>query len=59
VRVKLPSLRSWNWKRIGLIVAGLIVLGAIGFAGAVVVTESNEFCVSCHELDYAYTGFWT
>jgi len=55
--VKLPSLRSWNWKRLGLIVAGLIVLGAIGFAGTVVATESNEFCVSCHELDYAYTGW--
>ena len=55
--MKLPSLRSWNWKRLGLIVAGLIVLGAIGFAGTVVATESNEFCVSCHELDYAYTGW--
>jgi hypothetical protein len=33
------------------------VLGAIGFAGTVVATESNEFCVSCHELDYAYKGW--
>ena len=28
-----------------------------GFAGTVVATESNEFCISCHELDYAYTGW--
>ncbi len=55
--MKLATLRSWNWKRIGLAAAGLIVLGAVGFAGTVAVTESNEFCVSCHELDYAYTGW--
>jgi len=55
--VKLLSLRAWNWKRIGLIVGGLIMLGIVGFAGTVVATESNEFCISCHELDYAYTGW--
>lgn len=55
--MKLPSLRSFNWKRIGLIVAGLIVLGSVAFAGTVLATESNSFCVSCHELDYAYTGW--
>jgi nitrate/TMAO reductase-like tetraheme cytochrome c subunit len=55
--VKLPPrLRSIKWKRIGLIFLGLFVLGVAGFAGTVVATENNQFCVSCHELDYAYKG---
>jgi nitrate/TMAO reductase-like tetraheme cytochrome c subunit len=49
--VKLPPrLCSIKWKRIGLILLGLFVLGVAGFAGTVVATESNEFCISCHEL---------
>jgi nitrate/TMAO reductase-like tetraheme cytochrome c subunit len=57
VHVKLSLLRAWNWRRIGLIVGGLIVLGLVAFAGTVAMTESNEFCISCHEIDYAYLGW--
>ena len=52
-----PQLSSIKWKRIGWVVLGLFVLGIIGFTGTVVATESNEFCISCHELDYAYKGW--
>jgi nitrate/TMAO reductase-like tetraheme cytochrome c subunit len=57
VQVKLPVPRSFNWKRLALIAAGLAVLGIAAFAGTVVISESNEFCISCHELDYAYKGW--